>query len=174
MYYAKKYCETLGLTEEQTTLFLRGEKVVVIDTSALLKNDQLVDELSKEYSRVVVPQIVIEELDNIKDKNTNGLAPKAWRILSSIGNNSNVITMDFDGEESDGNNDSKIVAVARKAAILFNCQVDVITYDAGFAARLSGDTTVRSLYLENYIATKQDLMDVESLKKINDYKPIRI
>ena len=167
--YAEMYCDSLGLTEEQKKLFLRGEKVVVTDTSALLKNVQLIDELSKEYSRVVVPQIVIDELDNIKDRNTNNLAAKAWQILKSIGDNPNVITMDYEGEEDDGNNDSKIVAVARKAAEEFNCQVDVITNDAGFAARLSGDETVRSLYLENYFVTKQDLMDVDSLKKINEY-----
>lgn len=167
--FANDYCDKLGLTLEQKALFLRGEKVVVTDTSALLKNVQLIDELSKEYSRVVVPQIVIDELDSIKDYNTNGLAPKAWQILKSIGDNSNIITMDYTGEDMEGNNDSKIINVAKKAAEDFNCQVDVITNDAGFAARLSGNDTVRSLYLENYIVTKQDLMDVESLKKINEY-----
>lgn len=167
--YAELYCKELGLTEEQRVLFLRGEKAVVTDTSALLKNVQLIDELSKEYSRVIVPQIVIDELDSIKDHNTNNLAAKAWQILKSIGDNPNVITRDFEGKEEDGNNDSKIVEVARRAAEEFNCQIDIITNDAGFAARLSGDEVVRSLYLENYIVTKQDLMDVDSLKRINDY-----
>ena len=166
--FAEDYCEKLGLTAEQRELFLRGEKVVVTDTSALLKNVQLVDELSKEYSRVVVPQIVIDELDNIKDYNAHGLAAKAWQILKSIGSNSNVVTVDYNGD-AEGNNDSKIVAVARKAAEEFHCQVDVITNDAGFAARLSGDEVVKSLYIENYFATKQDLMDFDSLKKINAY-----
>lgn len=167
--YAEMYCDTLGLTNEQKNLFLRGEKMVVADTSALLKNIQLIDELSKEYSKVIVPQIVIDELDNIKDRNTNNLAAKAWQILKSIGDNPNVVTMDNSGKEDDGNNDSKIVAVARKVAEEFRCEVDVITNDAGFAARLSGDETVHSLYLENYFVTKQDLMDVDSFKKINDY-----
>lgn len=167
--YAEMYCDSLGLTLEQKELFLRGEKVVVIDTSALLKNVQLIDELSKEYSWVVVPQIVIDELDNIKDRKANHLAAKAWQILKSIGDNPNVITRVFDGEDNNGNNDSKIVAVARKAAEEFHSQVDIITNDAGFAARLSGDETVKSLYLENYFVTKQDLTDVVSLKKINDY-----
>ena len=167
--FANDYCDKLGLTLEQKALFLRGEKVVVTDTSALLKNVQLIDELGKEYNRVVVPKIVIDELDSIKDHNTNGLASKAWQILKGIGDNSNIITMDYTGEDSGGNNDSKIVNVAKKAAEVFNCQVDVITNDAGFAARLSGNDTVRSLYLENYFITKQDLMDVESLKQINRY-----
>lgn len=167
--YAEQYCDVLGLTQEQKALFLRGEKVVVTDTSALLKNTQLIDELSKEYSRVVVPRIVINELDAIKDHNINNLASKAWQIMKSIGGNENIITMEYIGSEDDGNNDDKIIAVARTAAEEFNSQVDIITNDAGFAAKLSGDDTVRALYLENYYVTKQDLMDVDSLKKINDY-----
>ena len=167
--YAEMYCDKLGLTEKQKELFLRGDKIVVTDTSALLKNVQLIDELSKEYSRVVVPQIVINELDNIKDRNINNLAAKAWQIESSINSNPEIITRDYDGDDNDGNNDSKIVAVAKNVSEEFNCQVDVITNDAGLAARLSGNETVRPLYLENYYVTKQNLMDVDSLKKINDY-----
>ena len=64
--FAEDYCDKLGLTPEQKALFLRGEKIVVVDTSALLKNPQLIDELSREYSRVIIPKIVVDELDNIK------------------------------------------------------------------------------------------------------------
>ena len=41
---------------------------LVPDTSALLKNSQLIDELNKEYSKVVIPKVVVDELDNIKNK----------------------------------------------------------------------------------------------------------
>lgn len=166
---AKSYCKILDLTPEQTALFLRGDKVVVTDTSALLKNTQLIDELSKEYSKVIVPKIVIDELDNIKDHNINGLAAKAWQILRSISTNTNVITKDYAGDNSEENNDSKIIAIARAASEEYNCEVDIITYDTGFAARLSGDDTVRSLFLEEYIATKQSLTDMSSIKKIDEY-----
>lgn len=155
--------------EKQLHIFLRGENAVVIDTSALLKNPQLIDELSKEYSHVVIPKIVVDELDNIKDHNTNGLASKAWQLLKSIGGNPNVISMDYTGEETDDNNDCKIIGVAEQAAEEFSCEVDLITYDAGFAARLSGHETVRALFLEEYMITKQNLMDINSLKKLNDY-----
>lgn len=155
--------------EEQLRLFLRGENATVIDTSALLKNPQLIDELSKAYSRVIIPKIVVDELDNIKDHNINGLATKAWQILKSIGGNTNVITMDYTGEETDDNNDCKIIGVAEQAAEEFNCEVDLITYDAGFAARLSGHKTVRALFLEEYIITKQNLTDIDSLKKLDEY-----
>ncbi len=172
--FAKDYCDKLGLTEEQKALFLRGEKVVVTDTSALLKNVQLIDELAKEYSRVVVPSVVIDELDYIKDHNTNNLAAKAWQIIKSIGDNPNVQTETCESDGEEANNDAKIISVARKVASEYSCMVDIITYDAGFAARLSVDDSaetnaVKALYLEDYYATKQDLMDVGSFKKIDEY-----
>lgn len=155
--------------KKQKELFLRGDKVVVIDTSALLKNSQLIDELSKEYSRVIVPKTVIDELDYIKDHNVNGLAPKAWQILRSISSNRNVLTRDCPPVDSDDNNDARIIAVARSASEEFNCSVDIITYDTGFAARLSGDDVVRALFLEEYLITKQNLVDMNCIKKINEY-----
>jgi len=214
--FAHDYCDKLGLTSRQKDQFLRGDRVVVTDTSALLKNIQLIDELSREYSRVIVPDMVVEELDFIKDHNPK-LAKKAWQILKSIGSGSNVTTGNPAGERKagsydgqavkvaqgagrnppgkgrtgnpdgqdvkaaegagrnppgkgrPGNPDAQIVKVAEKAAEEFHCQVDIITYDAGFAARLSGHATVKALYLEEYMVTKQNLMDIQSLKKINAY-----
>ena len=168
--FAKKYCDALGLTEDQKELFLRGEKVVVTDTSALLKNPQLIEELAKEYSHVVVPSIVIDELDNIKDHHRDSsLRARAWQIISSVGKTANAITRDYTGDASEDNNDCKIIAVARAAAEEFSCSVDIITYDAGFAARLSGDDVVHSLFLEEYFITKQNLVNMNAIKAINDY-----
>lgn len=168
--FAKKYCEVLGLTDAQKKLFLRGEKVVVTDTSALLKNPQLIEELGKEYSHVVVPTIVIDELDNIKDHHRDSvLRSKAWQIISSIGKTSNAITRDYTGTDLEINNDNKIIAIARAAAEEYNCSVDIITYDAGFTARLSGDDVVCALYLEEYVITKQNLLDMNTIKAINEY-----
>ena len=167
--YAGMYCDKLGITGQQREIFMRGEKIVVTDTSALLKNIQLIDELSKEYSKVVVPRIVIDELDNIKDHSPQTLASRAWQILRSIGSNQNVITMEYSGDDSEANNDSKIIAVAEDVMEQFHCSVDIITYDTGFAARLSGKETIQALFLENYMATKQNLSDIDSLKKIDEY-----
>ena len=167
--YAGMYCDKLGVTGQQREIFMRGEKIVVTDTSALLKNIQLIDELSKEYSKVVVPRIVIDELDNIKDHSPQTLASRAWQILRSIGSNQNVITMEYSGDDSEANNDSKIIAVAEDVMEQFHCSVDIITYDTGFAARLSGKEAIQALFLENYMATKQNLSDIDSLKKIDEY-----
>lgn len=173
--FAEQYCDVLGVTSEQKEQFLRGEKVVVTDTSALLKNDQLIDELSEEYSHVIVPDIVVNELDSIKDHNTNGLAAKAWRILQCMTNNAqekggNVISRSYVGNDEDINNDQKIIQVAMAASNEFNCEVDIITYDTGFSARLSGgDGSVKALFLLDYLATKQKLTDMHTIKKIDGY-----
>ena len=45
--YAIRYCKAFAMSDEQISQFLRGEKIVVVDTSALLKNTQLIDELNE-------------------------------------------------------------------------------------------------------------------------------
>lgn len=167
--YAKLYCDKLDVTDQDREALMRGEKVVVTDTSALLKNIQLIDQLSKEYSKVIVPQIVIDELDKIKDHSPQTLASRAWQIIRSIGSNQNVIAMEYDGDNSGDINDKIIIAVAEAAAEQFHCPVDIITYDAGFAARLSGRETIQALFLENYMANKREFSDVDSLKKLDEY-----
>lgn len=167
--YARKYCEVLHLTPESTEHFLRGEKMVVVDTSALLKNLQLIDELSEEYSQVIIPQIVIDELDNIKDKNTNGLAAKAWQLICSIGNCKNAVTVEYTGDDAEDSNDRRIIDIAEKVSVQHNCAVDIITYDAGFSARLNGHPSVSALFLREYMITKQNMVDMSTLVKIDKY-----
>lgn len=165
--FAEEYCDKLGLTPEQKKLFMRGEKIVVIDTSAVLKNPQLIDELCMEYNRVIVPDVVINELDRIKDHNKRHSA-KAWQILRSISSNNNIIKL-ICAKDVKGNNDCRIIAVAQQAAEEFGCCVDIITDDIGFAARLKGNETVAALFLGEYMTARQNIIDVEALKKIADY-----
>lgn len=166
--YANEYCDKLELSEDQKKIFLRGDKVVVTDTSALLKNVQLIDELSKEYSHVIVPKIVIDELDYIKDHNAK-LTTKARQILKSINNNQNILQRECKQKNANDNNDTRIIAVAKAASEEFSCAVDIITNDIGFSARLSGNDVVHALFLEEYTITRQELVDMTSIKTINAY-----
>lgn len=167
--FAEKYCDALGLTEQQKANFMRGQKVIVTDTSALLKNTQLIDELSKEYSKVIVPSIVLDKFDNIKAHSSRCLASIAWQIIRSIGSNSNVMTRTYIDNGVKKNNDSKIIDIVEKASEEFHCLVDIITYDAVFSARLRGSKCVRALFLEEYLVIKQGLVDINSLVKLNNY-----
>lgn len=100
---ARKYCKVFGMSESQTEQFLRGEKAAVPDTSALLKNSQLIDELNKEYSKVVIPKVVVDELDNIKNKNSGFLGRKAWEVIRGISYGSRTILMEYNGDADEDN-----------------------------------------------------------------------
>lgn len=167
--YSNSYCEKFKLSELQTQQFLRGDKIVIPDTSALLKNTQLIDELSKEYSKIVIPKIVIDELDNIKNRNSGALGRKAWEIIRSIGYGDRTLQMEYNGDNPDDNNDYKIISIAREAVSIYGCSVDIITDDADYSAYLKGDDSVSALHLREYMFTKQALINMTSLSELRDY-----
>lgn len=93
-------------------------KKVVIDTSALLNNDNLIDELKDKY-KIVLPIKVVEELDNIKQNSSNeDLKFRARQSIRSLDKNYDLIFFDlinkieecFDEEI----NDNKIVSCAKR------------------------------------------------------------
>lgn len=167
---ARKYCKVFGMSESQTEQFLRGEKVAVPDTSALLKNSQLIDELNKEYSKVVIPKVVVDELDNIKNKNSGSLGRKAWEVIRGISYGSRTILMEYNGDADEDNEDCKIIYIAQEASDTYHCKIDIITEDTDYSAYLKGHESVSALHLREYMATKQDLINMTKLaSKIDLY-----
>ena len=165
---AKKYCRVFGMSESQTEQFMRGERIAVPDTSALLKNSQLIDELNTEYSKVIIPRIVVDELDNIKNRNTNTtLAKKAWEILRGIGYGEKTILMEYTGPQQEVNNDCKIISIAREASVRFSCKVDIITEDTDYSAYLKGDDKVSAVHLKAYMKRKQEILNMDRLDYFN-------
>lgn len=166
---AKEYCELFNLDSVQTEQFLRSDKVVVPDTSALLINTQLIDELGNEYSRIVIPKIVINELDNIKNTNSGSLGRKAWEILNSMKNGDKILVRDYVNCATSENNDCKIISIAENAALEFGCRVDIITNDVDYSVYLKGNETVKALNLREYIATKQAFVNIAHIREIDNY-----
>lgn len=167
---ARKYCKVFGMSESQTEQFLRGEKVAVPDTSALLKNSQLIDELNKEYSKIVIPKVVVDELDNIKNKNSGSLGRKAWEVIRGISYGSRTILMEYNGDADEDNEDCKIIYIAQEASDTYHCKIDIITEDTDYSAYLKGHESVSALHLREYMATKQDLINMTKLaSKIDLY-----
>lgn len=166
--WAKAYCAVFEYSERQTEQFLRGDKIAVPDTSALLKNPQLVDELGEEYNMVVIPDIVIRELDGIKNSSNRAMATRAWEIIRGIGYGDRVIRMEFEGDNSI-EKDEMIIHVARKAATKYGCEVQIITDDADYSAFLKGDETVTALHLREYMITKQNLVNMKGLVELEKY-----
>lgn len=172
--FAQYYCKAFGMTDSQTKQFLRGEKVVIPDTSALLKNTHLIDLLEKEYSKIVIPDIVIDELVRIKNnfnqKYTQGTSKRAWEVEKSIKASESTITMLYSGDGTEDNDDRKIISVAQAASDKYHCDVDIISEDIDYSAYLKDTTvSVKAIHLREYMATKQDLVNMERLVKVNEY-----
>lgn len=166
---AKEYCETFKMDKVQTEQFLRGEKIVIPDTSALLKNIQLIDELSVEYSKVVIAKVVITELTGIKNYNTNNMGKKAYEILKEIGSNAKTITREYTGDPSEEDKDYMIIHIAKEVSDEFGCVVDIISNDVDYSAYLKGNNTVRSLFLGEYRAKKQKTVNFIKIQEIDKY-----
>ena len=123
-YWAKEYCKVFNMSSEQTEQFLRGEKIAVPDTSALLKNTTLIEELEKEYGKVILPNIVIDELDiiknNYKKQYSKGLSRRAWEVLRAISTSEKAITVNYNGNSLEDNDDSKIIYIAKNVSKQYN------------------------------------------------------
>ena len=166
---AKRYCRVFGMSDIQIEQFLRGERIAVPDTSALLKNSQLIDQLNKEYSKVIIPKVVIDELDNIKNKNSGPLGTKAWEVIRGISYGDRTLLMEYNGDKYKDNEDCKIIYIAQEASDIYHCNVDIITDDTDYSAYLKGNEAVKSLYLKEYIATKQELINMSKVAKFDVY-----
>lgn len=171
--FAEKYCEAFGMSELQTKQFLRGEKIAIPDTSALLKNTHLIDELSGEYGKVIIPKVVIDELDKIKNnynqKYSRGLSTRAWEIINAIGKAEKTISVDYTGTILEDNEDCKIIYVAQEASDKYHCKVDIITEDVDYSAYLKGNESVAALHLREYMATRQGIINMDRLMRVNNY-----
>lgn len=166
---AKKYCRVFGLNGKQTDQFLRGERVAIPDTSALLKNPQLIDELNREYSRVVIPKVVIDELNSIKNRDSGHLGRRAWEVIRGISYGDRTICMDYTGSPAEDNNDCRIMCIAQDASDKYHCKVDIITDDTDYSAYLKGHESILAVHLREYMATRQELVNMEKLSEIDRY-----
>ena len=164
---AKKYCKVFDMSDLQIEEFLRAKKIAIPDTSALLGNAQLIDELNKEYYKVIIPKVVVDELDKIKNHSTNTtLAKKSWEIIRGIGYGEKTLLVEYKGS-SEENNDYKIICLAREASGEYLSKVDIITDDTDYSAYLKGDKNVTALHLKDYMKKKQILLNMERMDKFN-------
>lgn len=170
--FAKEYCDFFKLGEQQTKMFMRGEKVVVVDTTSLFQRPDLLGELSEEYSCVFVPGFVIDDLNVIVKNNSNEYGTRALDLLNKIrrGNDGRIHTKSFSIP-----NTSKlaIVDIAIAVSEEYVCDVDIITNDVSLALNIKGcitnDSPYQLLFLEEYAATKQSLVNLSVLNAIDEY-----
>ena len=164
---ARKYCQVFGMSEKQIEQFMRGDKIAIPDTSALFKNPQLIDQLNEEYSKVIIPKVVVDELDNIKNRSTNTtMAKKAWEIIRGIGYGDKIISVEYSGPQEQ-NNDCKIIFIAREVSVKYSAKIDIITEDTDYSAYLKGDENIKALHLKEYMKQRQVLLNMDRMEHFN-------
>ena len=93
---------------------LDSKNIIVVDTSALVKKPFLPKELVEKFDEVIVPDVVISELNNIKDKKDKN-SQAAWLIMSTIKNLGEKI-INSKSDKSIKNSDEKIADIAKTKA----------------------------------------------------------
>lgn len=129
------------------------QKVVVIDTSALIKCPSIVDELGTYFDQVVVPHIVISELNNLKDKGNPSIKQKAWLVMKSITEKEDSFCIEPTIKDV-GNNDEKIAAIAiRKATSKPSDDVYLLSDDIYFQFLTKNINNLSNITPSKYIET---------------------
>ena len=115
-----------------------GERICVLDTCIILNRPRVIDLLVKAdlYNKIIVPDVVTDELNYQKDHGRGSNKQRAWLAMVTIGNQKGHITFETTGFKKGEINDDKIMAVAKKYALLnINNTVDVLTNDVYFSLK---------------------------------------
>lgn len=91
------------------------QKIVIVDTSALIKRPSIVKELPSYFDEIIIPEVVISEINNIKDRGNPSVKQRAWLVLKSIHDMGDAFVI-APNIENTGKNDEKIAAIAKQRA----------------------------------------------------------
>jgi transcriptional regulator with XRE-family HTH domain len=111
-----KLAQIFGVSVD--ALFSLGDKsktVVVFDTSVLIKRPAIIKEALEKFDEVIIPRVVIDELNNQKDDKAKAwLKQRAWYVMRIIDElrekNKKLIVVE--SKEQSGKNDERIAKVA--------------------------------------------------------------
>lgn len=134
------------------------QSVAVVDTSALIKRPNLINELIEKFDEVIIPDIVISELNDLKDnKKKRALNQVAWLAMMNLNNVSKQLTH-LQSKKTDGNNDEKIADIAiRQAKAHPNCRVYMLSDDIYFKFLVKDVSNLLPLTPKEYAEEFSDL-----------------
>jgi hypothetical protein len=134
---------------------------IIPDTSVLLKNKNILNLLLGDFSKVIISQIVIDELNYQKDKKKNNDAWIAMQKIEEVKNNKKII-LSNDRGLSGKKNDDKICSLAKKYS-KNNHRVFIIHDDIGFSINYEN-----AILLREYIGKRKFInKNIQYLQKLN-------
>lgn len=141
-----------------------NKKVVVLDTSVLLNRPVILGEIVERFDEVIVPRVVIAEINHQKDlhKNNN----RAWLVMNDI------LERQKKGEvrvvdcaKKDGKNDERIFAVAvERAQETLADKVYMFSNDIDFAFFTSNVPNLERLTFKSYAAMFSEMTTSDPIK----------
>ena len=176
--HVDEYIQAMKCPREMADEIMRAVKIAVPDTSALLYNARLIDDLCEKYDKVVVPDIIIKELQNIKDKKQGKKSRQAWQILRSISEDKRILRYSCESELHE-KNDIKIIDAVRRAVTEFGCGADIITNDIDYSALLKGDEDIQAIHVKDFIQIHHNITNMLGLDELdhtylNDYSELSV
>ncbi|MDE6690519.1 MAG: helix-turn-helix domain-containing protein [Clostridia bacterium] len=150
-----------------------SKKVVVLDTSVLMKRPVILGEVIDRFDEVIVPRVVVSELNNQKDKRQNN---RAWLVMMELEKR------EKSGEvkvveclKKDGKNDDRIFAVAvERAQEALADKVYMFSDDIDFAFMASNNVpNLEKLTFVGYAAMFSDITSSDPIISQNFFSKIR-
>lgn len=154
------------------------QDIVVVDTSALIKRPSFVEELLTQFDEVIIPDVVISELNHLKDRNKDSVKQSAWLAMASIekiqsaGQNNLIIGKNI---KTDGNNDEKIADIGiRKAKANPNANIYLLSDDIYFQFLASHTKNVIPITPKNYLLQfNNNQQDIDLVKSIEFFSLVK-
>ena len=176
--HVDEYIQAMKCPKEMADEIMRAVKIAVPDTSALLYNARLIDDLCDKYDKVVVPDVIIKELQCIKDKKQGKNSRKAWEILRIISEDKRIFRYSCDNELRE-KNDIKIIDAVRRAVNDYGCGADIITNDTDYSALLKGDDDISAIHVKDFIQIHYNITNMLGLDYLDhtyldDYSNFKI
>jgi ankyrin repeat protein/DNA-binding XRE family transcriptional regulator len=114
-----------------------GKRVVVVDTSVLIKRPDIVKEVIEKFDEVIIPQVVIDELDHQKDNSKQWLKRQAALIMNYINDikskNEKIIILPSASKDMNEKHDIQIANIAiERAGRNFSDKIYVFANDILF------------------------------------------
>lgn len=131
----------------------KSKNIIVVDTSIFIKTPIIIEELVEKFDEVLIPDIVIQELNNLKDRGYHNVKQKAWLAMVNLEKyreNPKVIITEAKYSDDD-NNDTKIanVAKARAKKSLYD-KIYMYSDDVLFGFLISGFSNLESITPKKY------------------------
>ena len=141
--------------------FMKFNNVYIVDTSILLNEPNLISWFDGKKTLLVIPMVVLDELDGLKNSENKEIAKKAREVIRNISKYKNcdwlnikessyphLISKDLDKER----NDNKILSIAIKYCTK---KPILLTDDTNFG-NIAIANNIKTMNLESYLSTKQE------------------